>query len=107
MWVLAPKRTPKVTLRPIKTPQRQLVHLALHYLANQWQRLFLVNDPSDEQVPAACVPPKILQLYAVPPDIVLAPGPQKQPSAGESSWSRVSCRIVDTCGREDYLSADR
>lgn len=37
----------KVTLKPIKTPQRQLVHLALHYLANQWQRLFLVNDPSE------------------------------------------------------------
>src|SRR5215210_867803 len=37
----------KVTLKPIKTPQRQLVHLALHYLANQWQRLFLVNDPSN------------------------------------------------------------
>jgi hypothetical protein len=37
----------KVILRPIKTPQRQLVHLALHYLANKWQRLFLVNDPSE------------------------------------------------------------
>jgi len=42
------KKSTTITLKPIKTPQRQLVHLALHYLANQWQRLFLVNDARND-----------------------------------------------------------
>lgn len=39
--------TRTVNLREIRTPQRQLVNLVLHYLVNQPDRLFLQDDPSD------------------------------------------------------------
>lgn len=37
----------EISLRPISTPQRQLVQLTLHYLINQPERLFLLEDLSD------------------------------------------------------------
>lgn len=37
----------EITLRPISTPQSQLVQLTLHYLINQPERLFLLDDLSD------------------------------------------------------------
>ena len=37
----------EITLRPISTPQSQLVQLTLHYLINQPERLFLLEDLSD------------------------------------------------------------
>ncbi len=42
-----------VELQPITTPQRQLVQLTLHYLVDLQQRLFLVNNPADEEWRAA------------------------------------------------------
>ncbi|QGJ71803.1 Hypothetical protein PBC10988_35120 [Planctomycetales bacterium 10988] len=33
---------------PIQSPQRQLLGLTLHYLANQSERVFLIDDPADE-----------------------------------------------------------
>jgi hypothetical protein len=39
------KSSETVTVTPIKTAQRQLVQLSLHYLVNQWGRLYLVNSP--------------------------------------------------------------
>jgi hypothetical protein len=36
----------EIILRPINTPQSQLVQLALHYLFNQPERLFIVDDLS-------------------------------------------------------------
>lgn len=41
-------KSTKVELHTIKTPQRQLVSLVLHYLINQPDRLFLVADPKEE-----------------------------------------------------------
>lgn len=40
------KEFQKINLRPIKTPQSQLVQLTLHYLINQPERLFLLDDIS-------------------------------------------------------------
>jgi hypothetical protein len=40
-------KTQEITLRPISTPQSQLVQLTLHYLINQPERLFLLDDLSD------------------------------------------------------------
>ena len=37
----------QVTLHPIKTPQRQLVQLSVHYLLNHPSRINLVNDASE------------------------------------------------------------
>lgn len=37
-----------VELEPVENPQRQLVHLAVHYAVNVFDRLFLVNNPLDE-----------------------------------------------------------
>jgi hypothetical protein len=36
-----------IELHTIKTPQRQLVNLALHYLINQPERMYLKGDPAD------------------------------------------------------------
>jgi hypothetical protein len=38
----------KIELHPISTPQRQLVQLTLHYLIHHSNRLFFVDNPSDE-----------------------------------------------------------
>jgi hypothetical protein len=41
------QETRTITLRPIKTPQRQLLQLALHYVANHPQRILLTrSDPA-------------------------------------------------------------
>lgn len=40
--------TKTITLHPIRTPQRQLEHLTLHYLINHPDRLLLVSDPASE-----------------------------------------------------------
>lgn len=39
----------QVTLHPIKTPQRQLVQLSVHYLLNQPKRIYLVDDASEKE----------------------------------------------------------
>ncbi len=39
----------EITLRPVNTPQSQLVQLTLHYLINQPERLFLLDDLANPQ----------------------------------------------------------
>ena len=39
----------RVTLHPIKTPQRQLVQLSVHYLLNHPSRIYLVNNASERE----------------------------------------------------------
>ncbi len=39
----------RVTLHPIKTPQRQLVQLSMHYLLNHPSRIYLVNNASERE----------------------------------------------------------
>ena len=39
----------RVTLHPIKTPQRQLVQLSVHYLLNHPSRIYLVNNASEQE----------------------------------------------------------
>lgn len=41
------KKFEEIILRPINTPQSQLVQLTLHYLINQPERLFIVDDLSE------------------------------------------------------------
>ncbi len=39
------EREEEIELRPVDTPQRQLVQLALHYVCNQRERMKIVYDP--------------------------------------------------------------
>ena len=39
----------RVTLHPIKTPQRQLVQLSVHYFLNHPDRFYLVNNASEQK----------------------------------------------------------
>jgi hypothetical protein len=45
----------EITLRPVKTPQSQLVQLTLHYLINKPKRLFLLDDLSHPETRTAGV----------------------------------------------------
>jgi hypothetical protein len=76
-----------VELFPIETPQRQLVQLALHYVINHPERLFLVSDPADE----AWRDPATIQR--VPRQLVFLdlPGQQEAHSSG-----RPEAKLIPT-----------
>jgi hypothetical protein len=67
-------KTTTIELHPVENPQRQLIHLAAHYLDKQTERLFLVNRPSDEdwRNPATILqPPRALVFLDLPPTIII------------------------------------
>ena len=65
-----------VELHPIETPQRQLVQVATHYLANYGDRLMIVDDLSIDdwrQSDNILLPPRALAFIDVPKETQILP----------------------------------
>lgn len=68
--------TRQVVLRRIKTPQRQLVQLILHYLVNHESRLILMNPQSGDALPSSddiLAVPRALAFIDLPPETKIIP----------------------------------
>lgn len=81
--------TQTVELRTIRTPQRQLVNLVLHYLVNQPTRLYLKGDPSD----GVWRDPKFIS--EVPRALVFLDLPGQDATSGDST-ERVATKLIPT-----------
>lgn len=80
-----------VELRPIKTPQRQLVQLTLHYVVNHDNRIFLASNSHDSW-------PTEEDILLVPRGIIfldLLPGTQIIPTAAEFEGGEVVQLFVE------------
>lgn len=63
-----------VELMPVENPQRQLVHLGVHYFVNVTERLFLVKNPSEEEwrnPESILKSPRALAFLDLPPTIII------------------------------------